>query len=122
LTTFARLRRAARAPLDSPPLGFASLRGRLAAWLGAGLLIAVAVIACGRAIDQASFARIEDDMPEAEVFAILGEPTDSSSFSLGGLSATSAIWKGPEGTITIQFVNGKVALKAFSSEPVPGEE
>jgi hypothetical protein len=89
--------------------------------IGVAALV-LALAACGRAIDQASFAKIEDDMPESEVFAILGEPTDSSSFSLGGLSATSATWKGPEGTIAIQFVNGKVALKAFSSGAASGEE
>ena len=62
------------------------------------------------------------DMPEAEVFDLLGEPTDTESVSLGGLSATSATWKGSEGTIAIQFVNGKVLLKSFTSEPPAGGE
>ena len=61
-------------------------------------------------------------MPEADVIAILGEPTDTSSFSLGGLSATSATWQGRDGTISIQFVNGKVKLKTFTTEPVHGAE
>ena len=93
-----------------------ALRSRLA-----GLLL-LAVLGCGRKIDQASFARIATDMPEAEVMALLGEPDDSSIFSLGGLSAASATWEGPEGTISIQFVNGKVALKTFTSMPREGSE
>jgi hypothetical protein len=79
------------------------------------LLLALA--GCGSRIDQAAFAKIQTDMPEAEVMAILGEPTDTEGFSLGGLSATSATWEGPEGTIAIQFVNAKVLLKTFTSEP-----
>lgn len=72
-------------------------------------------------VDRATFAKIETDMPESEVYALLGEPSDASSFSLGGLSATSATWEGGEGKIVIQFLNGKVALKTFTSEPAVGE-
>jgi hypothetical protein len=82
----------------------------------------LAILGCGPRIDQEAFAKISDDMPEAEVFAILGEPDDSSSFSLGGLSATSATWEGRGGTIAIQFVNGKVALKTFTSESRAGSD
>lgn len=82
----------------------------------------VALAACGSRVDQAAFAKIQTDMPEAEVIAILGEPTGTEGFSLGGLSATSATWEGPEGTIAIQFVNGKVLLKTFTSEPPAAPE
>jgi len=99
-----------------PPRLGRDLRARLA-----GLFL-LAVLGCGPRIDQASFAKIATDMPEAEVMALLGEPDDSSSFSLGALSATSATWEGNEGTISIQFVNGKVALKAFTSLPREGSE
>ena len=90
--------------------------------LAAASLLALSLVACGPRVDRAHFAKIGDDMPEAEVIAILGEPTDTSSFSLGGLSATSATWVGPEGTISIQFVNGKVKLKTFTTEPVRAAE
>jgi len=86
------------------------------------LAAALALAGCGRSIDEKAFAKIHTDMPEAEVFALLGEPTDTEGFSLGGLSATSATWNGPEGTIAIQFVNGKVLLKTFSSDPAAGPE
>ena len=101
-------------------MGFARPRGRS---LALPLIAAVlALAACGRSIDQESFAKIQTEMPEAEVMAILGEPTDTEGFSLGGLSATTATWKGPEGTIAIQFVNGKVLLKTFTSDPPAGPE
>jgi len=88
---------------------------------GAALAVALAW-ACagceaGSRVDRATFAKIETDMPESEVYALLGEPTDASSFSLGGLSATSATWEGRDGKIAIQFLNGKVALKTFTSDP-----
>jgi hypothetical protein len=86
--------------------------------LAAASALALFCLACGPRVDREHFAKIESDMPEAEVIAILGEPTDTSGFSLGGLSATSATWEGPEGTIAIQFVNGKVKLKTFTTEPV----
>jgi hypothetical protein len=95
------------------------MRARLAA---ASTLALLLLIACGTRVDREHFARIESEMPEAEVIAILGEPTDTSGFSLGGLSATSATWEGPEGTIAIQFVNGRVKLKTFTTEPVRGAE
>ena len=90
--------------------------------LAAASLLALLVASCAPRVDRAHFAKIADAMSEAEVIAILGEPTDTSSFSLGGLSATSATWVGPEGTISIQFVNGKVTLKTFTTEPVRGRE
>ncbi len=95
-------------------------------WRTLSILLAcsalLAILGCGPKVDQEAFAKISNDMPEAEVFAILGEPDDSSSFSLGGLSATSATWEGRGGTIAIQFVNGKVALKTFTSESRAGSD
>ena len=88
--------------------------------LAVAATLALLLLACASRIDREHFAKIEDDMPEKEVIAILGEPTNTSAFSLGGLSATSATWEGRGGTITIQFVNGKVKLKTFTTEPTRG--
>lgn len=88
-----------------------------AAALALALAWALAGCEAHSRVDRATFAKLETDMPESEVYALLGEPTDASSFSLGGLSATSATWDGPDGRIVIQFLNGKVALKSFSSDP-----
>ena len=52
-------------------------------------------------------------MTEQEVPAILGNPTESSSSSLLGMSGTASKWTGGGAVITVRFVNGKVALKTF---------
>jgi len=48
-----------------------------------------------------------------EVLNILGEPTESSSMTIGTLSGTTSTWEDKKGKITIQFVNGKVNVKNF---------
>ena len=68
--------------------------------------------ACSR-VTQENFAKIQDGMTEQEVTAILGTPAESSSGSILGISGTSSKWTGGDATITIRFVNGKVALRNF---------
>jgi len=80
------------------------------------LALACVLVSCSR-IHQKNFERIKNDMAESEVLAILGEPSDSESFMLGSLSAATSTWSDENGTITVQFVNGKVKLKLFSKEP-----
>ncbi|MEW5708017.1 MAG: DUF3862 domain-containing protein [Pseudomonadota bacterium] len=80
------------------------------------LLLAVALVvltACGSKITQENFDKIKAGMTQEEVTTLLGEPTESSGFSLGNLSGTSAVWKDKDGAIHIQFVNGKVLSKQF---------
>lgn len=69
--------------------------------------------ACSRVTPE-NFARIQDGMTEQEVTAILGSPAESSSGSILGISGTSSKWAGGDAVITVQFVNGKVALKTFN--------
>jgi hypothetical protein len=52
-------------------------------------------------------------MAEADVIAILGKPSESSSVQVLGVSGTASKWVDGATTITIRFVNGKVALKSF---------
>ena len=68
--------------------------------------------ACSR-VTQENFSKIQDGMTEQEVTAILGSPTESSSGSILGISGTSSKWAGGDATISIRFVNGKVALRSF---------
>ena len=82
---------------------------KLRAFAFAAILI---LAACSR-VTQENFARIQDGMSEQEVTAILGSPTESSSGSILGISGTSSKWTGGDATITIRFVNGKVALRSF---------
>ena len=74
--------------------------------------------ACSK-VTQENFAKIQDGMSEQEVAAILGSPTESSSGSILGISGTSSKWTGGDATITIRFVNGKVALRSFDK---PGKK
>ena len=74
--------------------------------------------ACSR-VTQENFAKIQDGMSEQKVTVILGSPAESSSGSLLGISGTSSKWTGGDAVITIQFVNGKVALKTFNKPGKP---
>lgn len=72
-------------------------------------------------LNQENFDRIENGMPRKDVIALLGEPTDTSSLQLGGLSGTSAVWEDDTTRITIQFINDEVKVKQFTrseNEPV----
>ncbi|WP_333844861.1 outer membrane protein assembly factor BamE domain-containing protein [Pelomicrobium sp.] len=75
--------------------------------------VLVTLAACGAKVTQENFDKIKAGMTQEEVTALLGEPTESSGFSLGNLSGTSAVWKDRDGAIHIQFVNGKVLSKQF---------
>lgn len=79
--------------------------------LSATLLVALAG-ACGSKINEKNFERVQDGMAREDVEAMLGAPTDTKSIGFGGFSGSHATWKAQDGTtITIQFVNGKVASK-----------
>ncbi len=78
-----------------------------------GLLCALLLAGCGSNVSEAIFERIHAGMTAAEVRAILGEPTESTSMGVGPLVGSTATWKGKEGPITIQFVNHKVFTKQF---------
>ena len=75
--------------------------------------VVLLIAACSK-ITQENFAKVQDGMTEQEVAAILGSPAESSSGSVLGISGTSSKWTGSDAVITIQFVNGKVALKTFN--------
>ena len=78
------------------------------------LLCATLSQGCGSKITQENFDKIQSGMTQAEVTAILGDPTESSSIGFGPVGGTTSTWKANGRTITIQFVNGKVIAKVFS--------
>jgi hypothetical protein len=78
---------------------------------------ALALWACESRVSQKNFERIQNGMKMPEVVAILGEPSSSSGLDLGVFSAGSASWEGSGATISLQFLNGQVALKTFTKEP-----
>lgn len=78
------------------------------------LLLLSGLAACGSKVNESNYAKIEIDMTEEQVKSLLGTPADSSSINVAGLSGTSSKWVAKEGTINVQFLNGKVKAKAFS--------
>lgn len=85
-------------------------------WAGAlCLVISLNLISCGGPpLTQENFDKIQNGMTLAQVQAILGEPTESSSVDVAVFSGAVSKWKQGDVTITIQFVNGKVVAKQFS--------
>ena len=77
-------------------------------------LLLFVLAACGSKVSENNYAKIEIDMTEEQVKSLLGAPTESSSINVGGLSGTSSKWVAKEGTVNVQFLNGKVKAKAFS--------
>lgn len=73
----------------------------------------IALLACSK-ISQNNFEKIKNDMTMKQVITILGEPTSAESVNIMGISGTSAVWKDTQAEIDIQFLNDKVAVKAFS--------
>jgi SmpA / OmlA family len=80
--------------------------------------VVLLLAACSK-VTQENFAKIQDGMTEQEVTTILGSPTETSSGSILGISGTSSKWTGGDATISIRFVNGKVALRSFDK---PGKK
>ena len=78
------------------------------------VLLIIALAACGSKVNESTYTKIEIDMTEEQVRSLLGTPTDSSGINVAGLSGTSSKWVSKEGTINVQFLNGKVKAKAFS--------
>ena len=80
-----------------------------------GMVICMSLVSCGGSkISQENLEKIQTGMPLAQVLAILGEPTESSSVDVAVFSGTVSKWKAGDITLTIQFVNGKVVAKQLS--------
>ena len=79
------------------------------------MVICMSLVSCiGSPISQENFEKIQTGMSLAQVQAILGPPTESSSVDVAVFSGTVSKWKALDVTITIQFVNGKVVAKQLS--------
>jgi outer membrane protein assembly factor BamE (lipoprotein component of BamABCDE complex) len=79
------------------------------------MVVCMSLVSCsGFKISQENFEKIKTGMSLAQVTAILGEPTESSSVDVAVFSGTVSKWKAADVTITIQFVNGKVVAKQLS--------
>lgn len=81
----------------------------------AGAFLIFALAAC-ESVTQANYDKITTDMTEEQVRGILGEPDSQDSINLGIASGTNAVWRGEQGSISVQFLNGKVKMKNFSQK------
>jgi len=77
-------------------------------------LAALLLVAACSKVTQENFAKVQDGMSEQDVRALLGDPSESSSAQILGVSGTSSRWVAGETVVTVRFVNGKVALKTFN--------
>ena len=78
------------------------------------LLVAAAIVlaACSKVTPE-NFAKVQSGMTEQEVIAILGNPTESTSREVLGITGTVARWTRGDTVVTIRFVGGKVAAKSL---------
>ena len=84
-------------------------------WIGI-LILVIGLSGCGSRISQANYDKVQDNMTEAQVEAVLGKPTETSSNSILGVSTRSSTWKDKNGTISVQFLNGKVKMRNFEKD------
>jgi hypothetical protein len=89
------------------------MRFRILAFAAAGLSALALVLAACSTITQENFSKIDTGMAEQDVLRLLGNPTEINSVDVLGVSRTSSRWVGKDAEITIRFVNGRVATKAF---------
>lgn len=102
------------------PLSLFKVGGIVFKTVAVALMFAWCLAACAESrVNQDNFEKIRIGMTLAEVKAILGEPTESSSLGVPLFSGTTAVWKSGDVTINIQLVNGKVVAKEFLK---PGSE
>jgi hypothetical protein len=75
------------------------------------VLFSLLLVGCGSKISQSNFEKVQNDMTQEQVVAILGKPTESSSGGFAGVSGGSMSWKDKNGEISVQLLNGKVIGK-----------
>jgi hypothetical protein len=90
----------------------------MTAGLKLGLLALALLLAACSKVTPENFEKIQDGMNEQEVRAVLGDPTESNSVTVLGVSGTASRWVGRDAEIIVRFINGKVALKTFD-KPAP---
>ena len=89
--------------------------------LRAATLAALLLLAACSKVNQENFAKVQNGMTEQEVIAILGEPSESTSRDVLGITGTSSTWRSGDAEINIRFVGGKVALKSFDKPGAKGK-
>ncbi len=80
------------------------------------LLTLVFVFACGTKVTRENFDKIKTGMTVDEVHSILGSPDDTQSAGVQGIASGSVeVWKDGDKSITVTFMNDKVATALQSN-------
>jgi hypothetical protein len=82
------------------------------------LLVALLLVAACSKITLENFAKIKEGMSEPDVKALLGPPKTTTSVQVFGVSGTHSTWEGGGAVVSIRFVNGKVATKAYRKSEI----
>jgi hypothetical protein len=83
---------------------------RFVALLALSLVLCVGLTGCGSKVSKANADKITNGMTEAQVKDILGTPTETQSAGTGSVM----VWKSGNDTISVTFMDGKVAMKLSS--------
>jgi len=100
--------------MTAPPQLLAAM-SRLCLSFALGALL----LACTQQVSKADFDRVQSNMSFEQVVAILGNPEDLSSISLGplgglgGLESAEAVWATAGSRAYVRFVNGRVTVKTW---------
>lgn len=81
----------------------------------AGATLALAVLVACSKVTPENYSRIGAGMSRAEVYAILGNPTEVTGGAVFSLDLSTEVWKGPEQTISISFAGDKVTVKRIEA-------
>ena len=83
--------------------------------------LTVGIVACQSKVTAENFAKVQYEMTQDQVYAILGDPANSSSINIAGLSGTVATWEDArtKTKITVQFFNERVKIKNLSKGQAP---
>jgi hypothetical protein len=89
---------------------------RFVALLVLSLVLCVGLTGCGSKVSKANYDKINKDTTEAQAKDMLGAPTETAN------DGKTLIWKDGKETISLTFLNGKMAVKVSSFDaPVPGK-
>jgi hypothetical protein len=72
--------------------------------------VCLVVVGCGSKVSEDNYKKIKAGMTEAEVQAVLGNPTETAEAK----GTKTQTWKHGDDTITVSYADGKV-LAALSS-------
>lgn len=78
------------------------------------ICLCLMLLACSQLTEE-NFEKVKLGMTLQQVTSILGKPSITEKINVTGISGIAATWKDDYGQVDIQFLNERVAVKAYSS-------